>query len=219
MDIKQYKEVKNDTTITKRQSTINNALELDDLAELDQLMDGFHENATVLQNEGKGKGKGKAMGHMQAIAGGKDGKGKGKGGKGKSGLLAIKNEGDDEGEASNNEDSKQAELDTAYAKCKSMQLLLTKTKMNIEEMLPSFKRNPCANKHIMDMISANMKALDDQIKKIKGLIVSKKAGIDHIKTSLTAAAAVIKETQQWMSKIRLLDAASTTSKAKKSKAM
>ena len=235
MDFKQTKEVSSETTIKKEQAKSKANPDAEDLDELDKLMDWSQDYALVFADSGRGKGKGSEKGKgggknaILVIADmGPKGKGAGSKGKGKGAgkpVLAIQNgpEEDEEEEGSADEQGKkQVELDGAYQKCKSMQLLLTKTKMNIEELLPNFRKNPCANKHILESIATNIKDLDDRTKKTKQIIVSKKAGIEYIKKALTEAAGVIKDTQQWVSKIRLLsqdDAASVASKSKRSRTM
>lgn len=189
----------------------------------------------AINNENKGKGKAKPskadVQLLQLVDTGLN-KGKGKGTRkgmseawrvevtGKKSLaLEDKDPAEDEEEDPEAEAEKKAlELDAAFGKCKSMQLLLTKTKMNMEEILPGFKKNPCCNKHLIDSILANLKSIDDHTKKIKQLIVTKKADIGCIKAALTEAAGVIKETQGWISKMKVLapdDAASVISKSKK----
>ena len=91
---------------------------------------------------------------------GKEGKGAkagkaGQGGRGGIRKLAIKDNPDemveDEdalGEAPK-EEEQEAQLNLAYNKCRSMQLVLTKTKNNMDELVPDFKKNPCANKHLL----------------------------------------------------------------------
>ena len=239
MDFKQTKEVTHESIVRKEQLSRKDDPEAAELDELNKLMDWTQDNAVSLQLDAKGKGKGKGSGStgVLMLTGGDNKKGKGKDpspkgkgkGRGKSAgnpSLAIddgNNEEEDEDEGSEKEEQKkQAELDTAYGKCKGMQLLLTKTRINIEELIPAFKKNPCANKHILDSIAGNLKDLDDHTKKTKQIVVSKKAGIEYIKKALTDAAGVIKETQQWVSKIKMLsqdDVASVVSKGKRSKTM
>jgi hypothetical protein len=237
MDFKQSKEVTNLTTVKTEQSKSKAIPDAEDLAELDKLMDWSQDNALIFGDLGKGKGKGPEKGRggskssILAIAD-MDPKGKGAGSRGKgkgkgkpAQVLAIEDGAGDEDEDEEpavEEDKKQLELDAAYQKCKAMQLLLTKTRMNVEEQLPSFKKSPYSNKNITDSISTNIKELDDHIKKAKQIVVAKKAGIDFIKKALTDAAGVIKESQQWVSKMKLLsqdDAASVATRSKKSKTM
>jgi hypothetical protein len=238
MDFKQTKEVTHETTVRKEQMAKRDDPEAADLEELDKLLDWSQDNAVSLQFDAKGKGKGKGSGNTGVLmSAGGDRMGKGKDpspkGKGKGGgkaagnhPLAIEDGNNDEDnedvDSANEEQKKQAELDAAYGKCKGMQLLLTKTKTNIEELIPAFKKNPCANKHLLDSIAGNLKDLDDHTKKTKQIVVSKKAGIEYIKKALTDAAGVVKETQQWVSKIKMLsqdDVASVVSKSKRSRTM
>lgn len=198
----------------------------------------YIEQIMAINNENKGKGKGKGQPSkadaqllMLVDTGLDKGKGKGKGKKGKPNMaeawradvlgqkLALQDKENEDEDAEENpaaEAEKSAqELDAAYGKCKSMQLLLTKTKMNMEEILPAFKKNPCCNKHLIDSILGNLNSIDDHTKKIKQIIVTKKPNIGYIKAALTEAAGVIKETQQWISKIKVLtpdDAGSIVSK-------
>ena len=148
------------------------------------------------ENPDKGKGKGNA-------------KGKGKGGpplaiKDKTKLEEVGEEHDDDADPEA-EAAKEAQLlDTAYTKCRSMQILLMKTKLNVEDHYNSFKKNPCRNKHLTDQITANMQTLDAQGKKMKAIMLHKKAGLSHIQAALVEAAGVVKDSTQWVSKLKLL---------------
>jgi len=222
MDFVGSKTVEGKKELKTKQTASMGTLEDKEYDEVDKLMEesfGF-EVISMRHEVAKGKGKSASSSSPFQLVLAKDNVGKGgkgakagKGGQGGRGgirKLAIKDNPDemveDEdalGEAPK-EEEQEAQLNLAYNKCRAMQLVLTKTKNNMDELVPDFKKNPCANKHLLDMIGINLKDLDTQNKKVKNMIVQKKGDIEVIKKGLAEAAQVVKDSQGWMSKMKLL---------------
>ena len=204
--------VRKDKINSKKQTTTDSALE--NLEDIEAMMEnGFKDLLTDLRGEAKGKGKGSFMlaDYTKPPAEPKAAKGKGNGkGKNKGGNTPASDPEEEE-----NDD---AAFEQAVTKTRSMQLLVTKTKMNIDELLPGLKKTGFATKAMFESLAEVTKQLDGHLRKCKDIIVNRRGPVTAIKDELSAAAGAVKEAIEWTKKMKIMadsDDAKTTVSAKR----
>lgn len=202
--------VRKDKINSKKQTTTDSALE--NLEDIEAMMEsGFKDLLTDLRGEAKGKGKGSFMlaDYTKPPAEPKAAKGKGKG-KNKGGNTPASDPEEEEDD--------DAAFEQAVTKTRSMQLLVTKTKMNIEELLPGLKKTGFATKAMFESLAEVTKQLDGHLRKCKDIIVNRRGPVTAIKDELSAAAGAVKEAIEWTKKMKIMadsDDAKTTVSAKR----